>query len=321
MLTRLCTDVGVQTDLNESHLSEPSLNLQTYGQPGSPYHSSPQSSFSYHSTPSGSPEPSRIPQLVEPPGLSPDNYGVEFGLLVSKISEIIQNQSTATNLASIKHALALVTVHATSTQPLFSDAELKMIKESKNICDIVEQCRKHWSWSSYSLLKLIVKKSGSNEAKQELRRFQKVVNVRQKVKDLGNNWLQDPKKYNEGYETLMVVLDEDYDDITVHQLEQAEKFLSSNTLLPSPGVIKLVECTKTNSVLMKWRIPTAAVPFVIMLAFQNKEEFLRRSFLRLTIAGMDVFNLCRPSDPHYQVCRLPAVSVVPIIASAIGNRR
>ena len=224
----------------------------------------------------------------------PDDYVVEFSILVSRISEIIQNKSTATNLDSIKHALALVTVHKMSTQPLFSDAELEMIKESKDVSNIIEKCRKHWSWSSYSLLKLIVKKSGSNEAKQELRRFQQVVNIRQKVTDLGSNRLQDAKKYNEGYESLMVVLDEYYDDITVRQLEEAEKFLSSVTDLPSPEVMKLVECTKTNSVLIKWRIPSAVIPFVVMLAFQNKEEFIRRSFLRLTIAGMDVFNLCKP---------------------------
>ena len=247
---------------------------------------------------------------MEPHGLSPDDYVVEFGLLVSRISEIIQNKSTATNLDSIKHALALVTVHKMSTQPLFSDAELKMIKESKNVSNVIEKCRNHWSWGSYSLLKLIVKKSGSNEAKQELRRFQQVKNVRQKVTDLGSNWLQDLKKYSEGYETLMVVLDEYYDDITVHQLEVAEKFLSSNIDVSSPAVMKLVECTKTNSVLIKWQIPSAVIPFVVMLALQNKEEFLRRSFLRLTIAGMDVINLCRPPKSLNQVCMPPVANVV-----------
>ena len=156
----------------------------------------------------------------------PDDYVVEFSILVVKISEIIQNKSTTTDLDGIKHALELVTVNKMSTQPLFSDSELEMIKKSKNVFDIIEKCRKHWSWSSYSLLELIVKKSGSDEAKQELRRFQKVMNIRQKIKDLGDNLLQDLKKYHEGYESLMVVLDEYYDDITVHQLEEAEKFLS-----------------------------------------------------------------------------------------------
>ena len=266
-----------------------------------------------------SPEPSHIPQVVEPTDL-PDEYGAEFGYLVSKISEIIQ-KSTANNLASIKHALTFVTVHKMSTQPLFSDAEIKQIKQSKDIYELTEQCRKHWSWSKHALLKLIVKKSGSAEAKNELQKFQKVVNVRQRVKNLGSNWLQDPTKYNEGYETLMVVLDEYYDDITVDQLEEAEKFVTKTTLLSSAQALHMVEFTKTNSVLIKWRIPTAVVPFVIMLAFQNKEEFLRRSFLRLTIAGMDVFNLCRPPQPRYQVCRLPAVSIVPSVRLGIGNRR
>ena len=281
--------IGGQTELNESRLSELSLNSQPYrqgSQPGSPY----------HSTPLGSPEPSQVPQLMEPP--SPNDCVVEFGLLVSRISEIIQN-SSATNLASIKHALALVTVHKMSSQPLFSDAELIKIKQSKSICEIIEHCRSRWSWSNYSLLKLIVKKSGSEDAKRELKKFQRVVGVREKVKNLGKNWLQDPKNYTEGYESMMVVLDEYYDDITVHQLEEVEKIISKTTLVPLKA-LQMTEVAETNSVLIKWRIPIEAVPFVVMFAFQNKEEFMRRSFLLLRIAGMDVFNLCRSS--FYQVC-------------------
>ena len=163
---------------------------------------------------------------------APDDCGVEFNLLVSKSSEILQN-SSATNLASIKHALALVTVHKMSSQPLFSDAELRKINQSKDICEIIELCRSHWSWKNYSLLKLIVKKSGSKEAKRELQIFQKVVIIRQKVKDLGNDWLENAKNYTEGYENIMVILDEYYDVITVHQLEKTEKFMSEIALLSS----------------------------------------------------------------------------------------
>ena len=274
-------------DLNESHLSELSIHSQPYSQPSSPY----------HSTPTGSPVSAQAPQLVEPS--SPDDCGVEFGLLVSSISDIIQKNASATNLTSIKHALGLVTIHKMSSQPLFSDAELKQIKQSKDIYEVTEKCRTHWSWGNYGLLKLIVKKSGSKDAKQELQRFQKVVSVRQKVKNLGSGWLQDPKNYIEGYEDMMVILDEYYDDITMHQLEEIEKLISKTTLSSSQAM-KMIEVTETNSVLIKWRIPTEAVPFVLMLAFQKKEEFLRRSFLLLRIAGMDVFNLCRP--PLYKVC-------------------
>ena len=210
--------IGGQTELNESRLSELSLNSQPYrqgSQPGSPY----------HSTPLGSPEPSQVPQLMEPP--SPNDCVVEFGLLVSRISEIIQN-SSATNLASIKQALALVTVHKMSSQPLFSDAELIKIKQSKSICEIIEYCRPHWSWNNYSLLKIIVKQSGSEEAKRELKKYQRVVIVRQKLKNLGENWLRD--HYVVEYESMMVVLDEYYDDITVHQLEEVERIISKIVL-------------------------------------------------------------------------------------------
>ena len=283
---------GIQVDLNNAHASKVSIQ---HNQSIPPRH---------HSTPLSSPQ---RPQVIE--STAPDDYGVEFSLLVSKISEIIEKNSTAVNLASIKHALALVTIHKMSTTPLFSDKELEKIKQSKNIFELTEHCRKHWSWSNYSLLKLIVKKSGLEEAKGELRQFQKVVNVRQKVKNLGDKrkWLQNSEDYAEGYENMMVVLDEYYDDITVHQLEEVENFIAKTTNFQSSFAIKNVEVSRTNSVLIKWRIPTEVVPFVVMLAFQNKAEFLRRSFLLLRIAGMDVFNLCRspkyvPQSP--QVCTL-----------------
>lgn len=286
-VTTVCHIIlGIQPDLNESLLS---CDSQPYSQPSSPY----------RSTPSSSPLPSRVPQIAEP--TTPDDYDVEFSLLVSKISEIIQN-SSGVNLTNIKHALAVVTVQKMSTKPVFSDTELKQIKMSKDIFELTERCRRHWSWNNYSLLKLIVKKSGSPEAKRELEQFQKVTNMRQRVKNLGNNWLLNANDYCEGYETMTVILDEYYDDITVHQLEEAEKVLTKFTLLSSQA-IKAVEVSQTNSVLIKWRIPTEAVPFVVMLAFQNKAEFLKRSFLLLRIAGMDVFNLCGPP----QVCTIDSI--------------
>ena len=158
---------------------------------------------------------------------SPDDCGVEFGYLVSRIFDIIKN-SSVTNLASIKHALGLVTVHKMSSQPLFSDTELKQIKQSKDIYDISQCCRKHWSFGNYSLLKLIVKKSCSIEAKCELKKYLRVVDLRQKVRNLGNYWLEDAKHYTEGYESVMSLLDKYYDDITMHQLEEVEKFTVSS---------------------------------------------------------------------------------------------
>ena len=219
----MLTYVGGQKDLNQSHLSKLSLySPACSGDAGTPL------DFTV---------PSQVPKLVEDTSLllTVDNYMVEFSLLVSRISEIIQNLC-GTKLASIKHGLAVVTVHKISSQSLFSDAELTFIKQSKGIYEIMEICRKHLSWRNYSLLKLIVKKSGSEEAKHELNKFQRVVSVRQKVKNLENNWLQDPKNYAEGFENMMVFLYEYYDDITVHQLDEAEKFI---TLLPSSNVIKV----------------------------------------------------------------------------------
>ena len=191
----------------------------------------------------GTPVRFYVPQFMDL--TSPDDCGVELSLLVSRLSDIIQRNLSATTLASIKHALALVNVHKMSSQPLFSDAELKQIKQSKNIYELMEKCRKHWSWGNYALLKLIVKKSGSEEAKRELQIFQKVVSVRQMVKKLGNEELQAVKECTaEAYENMMIILNAYYDDITVYQLEETEMFLSKMVLLGLPFLeIKEVKVT------------------------------------------------------------------------------
>ena len=256
---------GVQiANLNESWGSKFSLfSKLLHGQPDFPYYSTPSPSIS----PSVSPQSLRVssvsPQSLRVPSVSPQSSHVshseiynepntpevEFSLLLSNITDIIQRNLNSSHLASMKRALAYVTVHPMSPKPLFSDAEVARIKQSKDVIGLMEECRSHLSWNKYSLLKLIVKKSGSKEARHELQRFQRTVNVRQRLKDLGNDWLQDGKSYPEGFETMMVIVDEDYDDISVDQLEEVEKFISTMTLLPTHAM-KATEVSKDNSVLI-----------------------------------------------------------------------
>ena len=279
---------GLQANLDDStHGGELTLRPHVYGQPASPY----------HSTPVGSPEPSRAPP-VEVSYVAPQNCEIEFSVLVTNISDMIQQGSNSQHFASIKQALAHVTVHPMCPKPLFSDVELTQIKQTKNVFELAEMCRTHWSWNNYSLLKLIVKKSGSKDAKTELQRFNRTVNARKKLKELESSWLHDGKSCPEGFQSMMVIVDEDYDEITIEQLDKVEKFISENTGLRSQAML-VNTFSETNSVLIKWWIPGEVVPFAVMMAFQNKEKFLRQSFLLLRIAGMDVFNLCRPSP---QVC-------------------
>ena len=275
---------GAQVNLDDStHSGELSLHSQAHSRASSPY----------HSTPVGSPVAPQVPHVeVYAEFVAPDKYGAEFGLLVSNITDIIRQSSTSQQLEGIKHALAHVTVHPMSPKPLFSDAELARIKRSQNVMELTEMCRSHWSWNNYCLLKLIVKKSGSKAAKDELQRFRRTVNARQKLKDLETSWLRSEGSCPEGFQSMLVIIDEDYDDITIDQLGEVEKFISEITKMPVQAM-KTNAISKGNSVLIEWWIPNEAVPFVVMMAFQNKEEFLRRSFLRLRIAGMDMFNLCR----------------------------
>jgi len=267
-----------------THRSDQSLNLQaSYSQP-----SSPRSNHSLSPTPSQNPEF----EISEAPTV-PDKYSTEFGYLVSKVTEIIQNETKSQCLESVKRALCQVTVHPMSAKPLFSNERISEIKRCKDMFELTEQCRTHWTWKEYSLLKLVVKKSGSKAAKSELQNFRRTVNARQKLKDLGDEWIKKTRKFPDGYERMMLVLDEDYDDITVDTFEDVEKFISKITQLPV-AAMEVDGFGETNSVLFEWRIPTEAVPFVVMLACQNKAVLLQRSILLLRIAGMDVINLCAP---------------------------
>ena len=268
---------GVQVNRSESTHSATDLNVHPHpcSQPNSPLNP---------------PLPTQISQHVEF-SAEPDKYGVEFSVLVSNITDIIGQKLNPQHLESIKHALAHVTVHPMSPKPLFSDAELARIKQSKNLIELTEQCRYHWSWNKYSLLQLIVKKSGSPEAKVELQKFKRTVLIRQKLKDLERSCSLDGKGCPEGFQSMMVIVDEDYDDITVEQLERVEKFINEVTLIPRQAML-IGGIRKENSVLIKWWIPTEAVPFVVMLALQKKEQFLSQSYLLLRIAGMDIFSLC-----------------------------
>ena len=165
--------------------------------------------------------------------VEPDSRDIEFNVLVTNITEIIHRDLSYYHLESMKHALAHATIHPMSPKPLFSDAELACIKLAKDVFELTEMCRRHWSWNSYSPLKLIVKKSGSKEAKAELKRFERTVNARKTLKEFASIWLHDGKSCPEGIERMMVIVDEDfYDDITIDQLEEVEKFICNITCIP-----------------------------------------------------------------------------------------
>ena len=285
---------GTLTEQMSTRYSDQSLNLlPSRSQPSSPRYNS--------LSPTQSPHPHFE---ISDEHAVPDKYSAEFGYLVSNVSEIIQNEINSRNrcqsLESVKRALCQVTVHSMSSKPLFSNEQIVQIKKSKDMFELTEQCRTHWTWSKYSLLKLVIKKSGCPTAKSELSKFQRKVHAMQRLKNLGTEWLQKTNKYPDDYERMAVIVDEDYDDITVEQFEEVEKFISKITQLPV-SAMQLDRVGETNSVFLEWGIPAEAVRFVVMLAYQNKELFLQRSFLLLRIAGMDVLNLCVP-PPYPKVC-------------------
>jgi len=119
----------------------------------------------------------------------PDKCSTEFSFLVTSVTEIIQNEKSQ-SLESVKRALCQVTVHSMSSKPLFSDEKIDHIKKCKNMFELTEQCRSHWTWNSYSLFKLVVKISGCPNAKSEFQKFQRKVLAKQKLKDLGDEWLR-----------------------------------------------------------------------------------------------------------------------------------
>ena len=225
---------------------------------------------------------------------APTEDSTEFTYLLSKVSDMIHQDMKRQTFESMKHALCLVTVHAMSTKPLFSDDQVAEIKKCKNIRELTEKCRECWSWNNYSLLKLIVKKSGCTEAKNELKMFQKKVLAKKKLKDLKIKLVHNTSKYYDAFQRMTVIIDEYYDDITAEQFEEIEKFISEITQLPLPAM-QLDRVGKANSVLIEWRIPDEAVHYVAMLAYQNKDKFMQRSFLLLRIAGMEVINICGSS--------------------------
>ena len=198
--------------------------------------------FPYYSTPVGLPLVSQTPH-AEVSVIAPESSDIEFNVLVTNITDMIQQNFNSKHFAAMKDALSHVTVHPLSPKPLFSDAELAVIKQTKDTIELAEMCRNHWSYNNYSLLKLFVKKSRSKDAKDEMMKFSRTVYARKKLKDLESNWLNDGRSCPEGFQSMMVIVDEDYDDITINQLEEVEKFIYENTKVSVQATQVLKVCT------------------------------------------------------------------------------
>ena len=105
------------------------------------------------------------------PVLTPDPLSIDFSNFVANIEECLEKCTN--KLDACKQICSNLTIHGSDTL-LFNNQQLAEINDCASFHQLFMLLRQHWNWKAYSILRMIIEKSESVEAKDHLEKYEKV---------------------------------------------------------------------------------------------------------------------------------------------------
>jgi len=228
---------------------------------------------------------------------------VEFAALVADIAEILEVKLKPKELNKFK--CICTNLASKESSLVFSSQEIARIKACASVCDLFDELRDHWRYDSHFLLYTIVKKSGSPEAMQMLKLFEKKIKYHQKLKEVYDNSQSSQTPLPEGYTKMVAIVEKDYDEITLAECKEIDEMLLSYFGGPA---LRPPSYGPAGSIKITWYIPIEAVGRALKKAYQAKEEMI---FKLLSISFFEVHEIIVLND------KWPSLVQVIILTSKI----
>ena len=204
-------------------------------------------------------------------------------------------------LEECKELCSNLTISRNSDVLLFNDEQLAEINHCTSFQQFFTILRKHWNWKEYSILKGIIAECGSEEAKDELHKFEKLMGSYYGMKLISDEY--SPSELPVNYIKLCITVDQPYKDLTLQQYDELRTFifehLDVKKYIAQPFIKFLF-----SSLHLEWYIPMQAVSHVIRAIHQNKEVLIQKFIVLIKIGEKTILDTKRrSSEPDAkQVC-------------------
>ena len=200
-------------------------------------------------------------------------------------------------LEGCKELCSNLTISGNSDVLLFNDKQLAEINQCTSFQQLFTILRKHWNWEEYSILKGIIAESGSEEAKDELHKFEKFMGSYRSMKLISDKHLSNISP--EDYAKLCLIIEQPYKDLTLQDFKELRTFIFQH--------LDINECTALpfikflfRSLHLEWYIPIQAVSHIIKTARSNRTALIQKSIVLIKIGDKSILDVHSKSS-HVQV--------------------
>ena len=225
---------------------------------------------------------------------------------MSAIRTILE-ENCKDKLEACKELCSNLTISGHSDILLFDDDQITKINQCVSFQQLFTVLRKNWNWEEYSILKGIIAKSGSKEAKDELDKFQRLMGSYWGMKLISEKC--SPKELPENYFKLCITVEQTYNYLTLQDYDELRNFIFQHLDVKSYIALPFIKFL-FSSLHLEWYVPMQAVSHIIKMVHQNKKVLIQNSIVMIKIRDKTILDAQREllsTDNTRQVRRQKSV--------------
>ena len=216
------------------------------------------------------------------------SLSADFKDLVLTISAILDNSANKeSDLKKCKIYCSSLRTSDNSDQPLFSFEDFSLIYECTSFSELLVILNWHLSWDEHSILTHIVDKCQSDKAREEVENFdKKLMEISESLEITSSTPGDDlPPEFKK----ICVIINKPLENLTKQRYEEIKEFVFrqlDTKHYVAASHIKVV----FRPFHLEWYVCGQAVPYMINMAFQNKDAFIKEDFVFMQIGRTVIFD-------------------------------
>ena len=225
---------------------------------------------------------------------TPERASVEFGFLLAKIVEVLQEEEP-TNLLLLQSISSTLTIQNNSEVHVFNPKQLEEIQACNNIRTLLTINLRHcYRWDDFEMLIWLMSSLNSEKCVNLLEAFKVKVDSKMKLKQIYEHCKQNKLCFSEEYHKMFAIVNnKDFFKITNEEYFELKYFISEQCGVEAYVMSPLCHASP-SSLILEWYIPLTAVTHMIDMAFKNRDIFMKKSFVYIEISSTVVLD-CRDS--------------------------
>ena len=185
-------------------------------------------------------------------------------------------------LEECKELCSNLTISGNSDVLLFNDEYLTKINECTSFQQLFTILRKHWNWKEYSILKGIIAESGSQEARDELQKFEKLMGSYCGMKLISDKY--SPSELPMNYVKLCITVDKSYKELTLQDFDELRTFIFEQLNVREYIALPFIKFL-FSSLHLEWHIPMQAASHIIKMADRSKGPLNAQSITLIQVGN------------------------------------